>query len=270
MTEKYTSNPDTAQDSSLEQAGEASVAVSLDMREVPTTVEAERRGEIATGMAGVALSNEVVVAEEAVESEVPAEQGNETTEIDEKLDALYAKAKVFLEDSSKEDMAQGQQLDALKEALVAITAQLNEAGQAAFAGNYMHNHQQLIGQIDGLIRQAELPLSYNQDAKEQETVVMIDEMRRVGEATKAIDPSNPRVVELENLVLNLTNVGAMYYEDKRLRATLRNFNQSAHDGYTTVSDVQQMIALLNALVQDAAQVTYRKAQFKRQLLEQAH
>jgi hypothetical protein len=220
-------------------------------------------------MAGLAIAEEVMVLEDPSEAELSGEVKKGSNEIDEQLDALYAKVKAFLEDSSKEDLLQGQQLDGLKEALTVITAQLNEASYAAFAGNYMSNHPQIIAQIDSLMRQAELPLRYNQDAKDQESLTTITEMRQVAELIKVADPANTRVAQLENFVLNLTNVSAMHYEDKKLTAILRNFNQSAHDGYTTVSDVQQMIAQVNTFVQEAALVTLRKGQMKSQLLKQA-
>ena len=270
MTENYPSTPDTEPASLISQTSEAAEVETPSMpdglHEVRTS---EEHANTAREMASVALTGEVEVAEEASKAEVPAEQAHEKTEIDAQIDALYAKAKVFLEDSSKEEAVQGHQLDSLKDALAAITAQLNEAGQVAFAGNYMRNHPQIIAQIDTMLRDAEAPLRYNQDVKDQETIVMLDELRRVGESVKAADPSNPRVAQLEDFVLNFTNVGAMHYEDKRLKSIVQNFNQSVHDGYATVSDVQQMIMQVNSLVRAATEVTYRKAQLKRQLLEQA-
>jgi hypothetical protein len=94
-------------------------------------------------------------------------------------------------------------------------------------------------------------------------------MQQMFESITATEPGNVRAIELESFALNFRNDCSLHYEDKKLTITLRNFNQSVHDGYTTVSDVQQLLANVNALVANAAGVSLRKGQRKLQLADQA-
>lgn len=227
------------------------------------------RAQVKAQMGESSLHHVGVVAElEDPESPDNAKEGTDT--IRDEIVALRAEAKRFLDESGRADMVHGQQLDKLVDQLASIDRQLKEAGaNGTWAGNYVRNHEIIKRSLLDFVEHAQGTIQYDFTAQDKQAHSILAKFQEVTEQVGRTADLSPDVQtmskRLGELAQEFGTTTGVYYDDRSLKARLAQFFESAMDGRTTVSDIEEQANRLRVMLQEAAKMSLRKSSAKNQL-----